>query len=282
MVAQAPQSPAATGSMTMGISVQDLLIGDTLVRVSGSGEPIVFVHGFTTTSEFWREQVEPFSRRSRVIRVNLPGHGRSPSPAGRHYRIEDFVGDVERVFRELGIARAILVGLSMGGTIAQHFTLANPSLVRGLVLVGATPHGLGPDVNVDNVHAAIDAHGIATASRNVIDRSFAPSTPAALLDFAKDEVVQTPEFVAREAITSLNASDSRDDLGRITVPTLVVVGDKDTITPPEESRRLAEGIPDSRLVIVEGAGHFPMIEKPEVFNGALREFAEQLAPTLVS
>ena len=98
---------------------------------------MVFVHGFTTTSEFWREQAEEFSKAYRVIRINLPGHGASPAPTSRSYCLEDFVEDVNRVFRELSIEKAILIGLSMGGIVAQEFALKYGHLVEALVLVEA-------------------------------------------------------------------------------------------------------------------------------------------------
>ncbi|KZD20483.1 alpha/beta fold hydrolase [Tardiphaga robiniae] len=247
-------------------------IGDAIVQVSGEGIPLVFVHGFTTTAEFWREQVETFSARYRVIRINLPGHGPSRHPQGRSYTIETFVEDVLEVYRALEIDAAILVGLSMGGTVAQSFTLAYPERVRALVLVGATPHGLGADVNVKNVLKAIDELGVVVASQNVIERSFGSAAGSRLIEFAKNEVAQTPTFVAREAIASLNASDSRPRLQEIRVPTLVVVGDEDIITPPSESKALAEGILNSQLEIVTKAGHFPMLEQPVAFNLLLGAF----------
>jgi pimeloyl-ACP methyl ester carboxylesterase len=85
---------------TTVMPTRDATISDTFVRISGQGFPLVFVHGFTTTSEFWREQVEEFSKAYRVIRINLPGHGASPAPTSRSYCLEDFVEDVARVFRE--------------------------------------------------------------------------------------------------------------------------------------------------------------------------------------
>lgn len=254
------------------MKIETLKIGDTVVQISGEGSPIIFVHGFTTTAEFWREQVEAFSKDHRVVRINLPGHGVSPSPIGRHYTIDDFAKDVLAVFDALGIDRAALVGLSMGGTIAQSFTLSHPERVLKLVLVGATPHGLGEDVNVDNVLRAIDELGVVEASQNVIERSFGSATGRGLIDFARSEVAQTPDFVAREAIISLNASDSRSRLRDIRVPTLVVVGNEDIITPPAESVILAEGIPASRLEVIENAGHFPMLEQPQTFNAVLDAF----------
>lgn len=99
--------------------IDTMNIGDTVVRVSGTGTPLVFVHGFTTTSEFWREQVEPFSSNHRVIRINLPGHGVSPRPEGRAYTIEAFADDVLKVYETLEIKDAVLIGLSMGGAIAS-------------------------------------------------------------------------------------------------------------------------------------------------------------------
>jgi 3-oxoadipate enol-lactonase len=255
--------------MTSGRTIK---IGDTLVQVSGEGTPLVFVHGFTTTAEFWREQIEAFSSCHQMVRINLPGHGLSPRPEDRKYTIDAFVEDVLKVYRALDIDAAVLVGLSMGGTVAQNFTLSYPERVRALVLVGATPHGLGADVSVDNVLKAIDELGVVAASQRVIERSFGSAASLALVEFAKNEVAQTPAFVAREAIASLNASDSRARLEEIRVPTLVVVGDEDIITPPSESKILANSIPGSQLHVVRGAGHFPMLEQPFTFNCLLGEF----------
>jgi pimeloyl-ACP methyl ester carboxylesterase len=92
------------------------------------------------------------------------------------------------------------------------------------------------------------------------------------VEFAKREVTQTPEFVAREAIKSLNEADLRSKLKDILVPSLVIVGDEDVITPPGESRALAARIPNAELAIIDGAGHFPMLEQPDVFNRFLEGF----------
>ena len=256
--------------------VRPISVGDMIVRVSGEGPALVCVHGFTTTSEFWKEQVEEFSRDHTLIRPNLPGHGTSPHPATREYTIESFARDIENLFEYFHIDRAVLVGLSMGGTIAQRFAVNNPARLDGLVLVGATPHGLGPDVNAENVLRAIEKAGIARSSQDVIEKSFASGTPRAIVDFARHEVIQTPDFVARAAIQSLNAADSRPWLTSIKTPTLVVVGEEDIITPPGESRQLAHGIPSAELCIVAKAGHFPMLERPAAFNPLLRGFLSKL------
>jgi 3-oxoadipate enol-lactonase len=255
--------------------VKTFAVGDMKVRVSGNGFPLVLLHGFTTTSEFWREQVEEFSASYQVIRPNLPGHGISPAPKNRNYTIDAFVEDLEQIFEHFLLRRAALVGLSMGGVIAQKFAFKNPQLLDALVLVDTTPHGVGEEVRTENVLAAIDDLGIAAASRHVAARSFSPCASPELIEWAEREVIQTPDFVARAAIRSLGTSDTRKLLSRITVPTLVIVGEEDVITPPSESEIISDGIPNSTLVVFKNAGHFSMLEKPVEFNRILSAFLSQ-------
>jgi len=257
--------------------VQDVMIGDTLVRVSGEGFPLVFVHGFTTTSEFWREQAEEFSKGYRVIRVNLPGHGASPAPTSRSYCLNDFVEDVARVFRELNIEKAVLIGLSMGGIIAQKFALRYLHLLKGLVLVDTTSHGVGPEGTDDAFLANVNKLGFRKAVQDLSDISFSSSASPALLAWAREEVIKTPEFVAKAAIRSINDSDTRDSLSQIKVPTLVIAGEEDVVTPPSESEILVKGISQSSLALIPGAGHFALLENPVVFNRALSRFLDGLS-----
>jgi len=259
---------------TTVMPTRDVTIGDTFVRISGQGFPLVFVHGFTTTSEFWREQAEEFSKAYRVIRINLPGHGASPAPTSRSYCLEDFVEDVARVFRELSIEKAVLIGLSMGGIVAQKFALKYPHLLKALVLVDTTSHGIGPDATA--VLANADKRGFKKAVEDLSDISFSSSASPALLEWARREVIQTPEFVARAADRSLHDADTRGSLSQIKVPTLVIAGEEDRVTPPQESEVLAKGISDSTLALIPGAGHFSMLDNPVAFNRILRRFIDGL------
>jgi 3-oxoadipate enol-lactonase len=245
---------------TTVMPTRDVTIGDTFVRISGQGFPLVFVHGFTTTSEFWREQAEEFSKAYRVIRINLPGHGASPAPTSRSYCLEDFVEDVARVFRELSIEKAVLIGLSMGGIVAQKFALKYGHLLKALVLVDTTAHGIGPDATDDAFLAVADKQGYKKAVQDLSDISFSSSASPALLEWARREVIQTPEFVARAAVRSLNDADTRGSLSK----------------PPQESEILAKGISDSTLALIPGAGHFSMLENPVAFNRILRGFLDGL------
>jgi 3-oxoadipate enol-lactonase len=255
---------------------QHIDIGDMRVELRGHGKPIVFCHGFTTTSAFWREQVEVFADEYQVVALNLPGHGVSGRPTDRPYTVDAFVGDLAMLFDELDLDPAVLVGLSMGGVVAQRFALDHARRLRGLVLVDTTASGLGEAVKADNVLAAIGRLGVARASCDVVERSFGADASDSLVEFAKREVIQTPEFVARQAVISLNDTDLRDRLADIRMPTLLICGEEDRITPPEESRALAAGILGSTLVMIPGAAHFPMLERPAQFNAELRRFIESI------
>ncbi|CAB3787847.1 alpha/beta fold hydrolase [Pararobbsia alpina] len=255
---------------------QRINIGDMRVELHGQGKPVVFCHGFTTTSAFWREQVDVFADAYQVIALNLPGHGTSSRPTDRAYTVDAFVDDLAMLFDELNLEPAVLVGLSMGGVISQRFALAHARRLRGLVLVDTTASGLGEAVKADNVLAAIERLGIAQASCDVAVRSFGADASDSLVDFARHEVIQTPEFVARQAIISLNNTNLRDRLADIGMPTLVLCGEDDRITPPEESRALASGIPGSKLVMIPHAAHFPMLEQPARFNAELQRFIESI------
>ena len=257
------------------IRAQDVTIGATFVRISGQGFPLVFVHGFTTTSEFWKEQAEEFAKSYRVIRINLPGHGASPAPTSRGYRIEDFVEDVARVFQELNVDRAVLIGLSMGGIIAQEFAIKYPHLVKALVLVDTTAHGTGADATADAFLAAVDKRGAEKAIQDLSDISFGSSARPDLVEWARREVIQTPEFVARAAIRSISDADTRNSLSKIKQPTLVIAGEEDLVTPTRESEILAKGISSSTLSIIPKAGHFSMLEKPNAFNHILKKFLDE-------
>jgi 3-oxoadipate enol-lactonase len=185
---------------------------------------------------------------------------RFASPTPRGYRIEDFVEDVNRVFRALSIERAILIGL--GGIVAQEFAIKYGNFLKALILVDTTSHGVDPEATADAFLAMTDKRGFEKAVLNLSDISFSSSASPALLEWTRREVIQTPEFVARKAVRSLNDACTRASLSQIKMPTLVIAGEEDRVTPPQESDILAKGISDSTLSFIPGAGHFSMLENP--------------------
>jgi pimeloyl-ACP methyl ester carboxylesterase len=164
----------------------------------------------------------------------------------------------------------------MGGIVAQKFALRYRHLVRALVLVDTTSHGIGPDATANAFLAVADKRGLKKAVQRLWDISFSPPASPALLEWARREVIQTPEFVARAAVRSLNDADTRGSLSQIKVPALVIAGEEDRVTPLQESEILAKGISDSTLSLIPGAGHFSMLENPAAFNRILRRFLDGL------
>ncbi len=247
------------------------------VHVEGSGSPIVFVHGYTTTSRFWSQQIPALAARYQTVTFDLRGHGESTKQSDLHYNIPAFVEDLYQLLNYLNIGKSVLVGLSMGGTVVQQFALEHPERISGLVLVDTTAHGLGPVVQAENVLARIEAVGTEAASREVIVQSFSRATNRALVAWAETEVIKTPTHVAKEAILSLGTFDARQAIALIRIPTLIIVGAEDKITPPAESELMQQLIPDSQLAIIKGAAHFPMLEQPQAFNEQLFKFLQSIS-----
>jgi 3-oxoadipate enol-lactonase len=249
---------------------------DLAVQVEGEGPNIVFVHGYTTSSGFWRSQIEEFSTSYRVVAFDLRGHGSSSKSTDVPYTIEAFAQDLVGILHELRIERTILVGLSMGGPVVMKTTFEHPELVRALVLADTSAYGFGGAVHASTVVTHIKEVGVEAASVEVIEHSFDRATDEAIVEWARQEVRKVPFHVARDAILSIGDFDARDRLAEITQPTLVVAGAKDKITPVFQSEDLHRRIAGSRLALIPGSNHFPMVEQPALFNAVLREFLESL------
>ncbi|CAM5199761.1 Pyruvate dehydrogenase E2 component (Dihydrolipoamide acetyltransferase) OS=Castellaniella defragrans OX=75697 GN=HNR28_001617 PE=4 SV=1 [Castellaniella defragrans] len=244
------------------------------VSVDGEGRPVVLVHGYTTTSNFWWHQIPDLARHYRAVRFDLRGHGDSGKPRDIAYDIEGFATDLRNVLDSLDIERAAIFGLSMGGAVVMQFANDYPERVAALGLISTTAHGLGERVQANHVITRIQEVGAAEASMEVIVHSFSHSTDSAIVEWAKLEVIKTPRYVAEPAIRALDDFDIRSRLSRFDFPTLIVVGAEDQITPLEHSRFLHEAIARSELHVIPGAAHFPMLEKPFIFNKIALNFLD--------
>ncbi|MER1968001.1 alpha/beta fold hydrolase [Castellaniella sp. GW247-6E4] len=131
-------------------------------------------------------------------------------------------------------------------------------------------------VQADNVITRIQQIGTAAASKEVIVHSFSSHTDSAIVEWAQREVIKTPRHVAEPAIRSLDSFDVRDKLSRLTVPTLIIVGEEDEITPIASSQFLHDAIPGSELHIIPKAAHFPMLERSHTFNQTALAFLDKI------
>jgi 3-oxoadipate enol-lactonase len=249
----------------------------------GAGEPIVFSPGYVQTHENFRAQVEPFVAAGyRVVLWDYRGHGRSQAPeAASAYSIEQVVSDLGTVLDWAAPGQAaICAGLSFGGLASQHFALAYPGRVSGLVLIATGPGFKNPEAQkgwlaqIERIAVRIEKNGFAgytSGPSQTLSIGLKPDLPAAK-SAAREIEAQNPRGVAAFGRNvSGPAPATLDRLGEIHAPTLVLVGALDTgyLRAAEVMRAR---IPGAKSVTIEGAGHCVNIEQTDAFNRAVLGF----------
>ena len=248
----------------------------------GSGLPVVLLHAFPLARAMWRPQREALEGEYRFVAPDLPGFGGSRGFDGTP-SVDRMADAVARLLDELGVNVPVVVGgLSMGGYVALAFARRYPGRLRGLVLADTKAE---PD---DSQARAGREQMIALAreggARAVIDRMLprlvggetARLRPGVLEEVREIASAQTPAGIVGALEALRDRPDATPGLAHVRVPTLVVVGQEDVLTPPAYAEVLADEIPDAMLVEIPGAGHLSGLEKPEEFNAALRAFLQEL------
>jgi len=244
---------------------------------AGKGLPLLLIHGFPHDRRLWRSQIAGLEGTARVIAPDLRGFGASGDPAGT-MSMDEHAADLHALLEELGIQKVVVAGLSMGGYIALAFLARYPTVVKGLILC--------------NTRAAADTdearEGRETTARKVMVEGVAPLAKTMLPGMLTQEFrstrpgssasIQTMMQEQRTAgvVSALRGMALRPDrtpmLGTITVPTLIITSSADKVIPPSESEAMAKAIPESTLVVIDGAAHLSNVEAPEAFNSAVRGF----------
>jgi pimeloyl-ACP methyl ester carboxylesterase len=243
---------------------------------AGSGDAIVFVHGFPHRRTLWAPQMDALMGRARCVALDLRGFG--DSPAEPPYSVEQYADDVLALCDTLRLGRVVLCGLSMGGYVAFAFWRRHPERVRGLVLMD-TKAGADNDVargkRKDMMALAEEKGSEAIADAMItgmVGKSTREKCPE-VVDAVHRMLVSAPVPGIVGALEAMmNRPDSTPTLATISVPTLIMVGEEDTLTPVAESRAMHEAIRDSRLEIIANAGHVSNLERPAAVNHVLSEF----------
>ncbi len=242
----------------------------------GSGPPLLLLTGLGGVGRAGGSHIERFAADFTTIVPDHRGTGASAKPT-TGYTIDALAADMAGLVRRLGLGPSHVVGSSTGGAIAQVMALDHPDTVASIALVSSWA---GPDPYFSNQFAVRKSilleQGVTAYARSSSLFLFAPSFAAAHPASVEAWIARAtahpgdPEIMSRR-IEMILAHDERDRLARISVPTLVIVGDEDICTPPHASRELAESIPGARLEVLPG-GHLIYLERPETFAAVISDF----------
>ena len=242
----------------------------------GQGLPVVFLHGFPHDRSLWAPQLGALVDRCRCIAPDLRGFGETGG--GGPYTMNRYADDVVALLDVLKIDRAVIAGLSMGGYIAFAFWRRHQARVRGLILADTRP---GADTTearakrrsmIDAVRAGGMDAVVEAQVAGMLGKTTREKHPELTVTVARMVTHAPVDGVVGALEAMIARPDSTETLGTIDVPTLIVVGDEDVLTPPKEARAMHEAIRGSRLEILSGAGHLSNLERPAAFNHVVSEF----------
>jgi pimeloyl-ACP methyl ester carboxylesterase len=248
----------------------------TFYRIKEKGShPILFIHGAACNSSLWKFQLKYFGQKWNVIAIDLMGHGKSAlSLPPSKISIKQYADFIDKFLEALNIKDATLIGHSMGGAISIQFCLEHPEKVLSLGLIN-TGAKLGANPQLLNMLRSDFRKTITVGLESTLGKS-SSRNDAEARQVIINEMLKIDPSVGLADFEACDAFDSRESISKIRKPTLIVGGSEDLLTPPWFQQYLHEKIENSILKIIDGAGHFSMIEKPQEFNAVLAEFLEMV------
>ncbi|NHM26381.1 alpha/beta hydrolase [Desulfofundulus sp. TPOSR] len=231
-------------------------------------EPLmIFVHGAGGSSRRWSAQLEALKGLYRAVALDLPGHGQS---GGKPLAsITEYAELVAGFVDALHSRKFVLAGHSMGGAIALEFTLCHAEKLQGLILVGTGARlRVNPQVLGTLAGGELPLHNI--------NNLFGSAVPQSLVQSFRREMEELPAALYLADYQACDSFDRMSDIQKIKVPTLIIVGDEDKMTPVKYAQYLNNQIANSRLKIIYGAGHMTMLEKPREVNEAIIDFLNMI------
>jgi len=253
---------------------------DRLASETYDSRPLLLLlHAFPMDRRMWQPQGVELCEVARVVAVDLPGFGESPPLLGPQ-RMDAWVDRLERfIARVSGSEPVVVCGLSMGGYVAQRLAARHPGRLRALVLADtrAAADNEAERKARDRAIALVREHGVPTLVDGLLPRLFSPQASPRIVAHARrlmDE--QSPQGVMDALATMRDRHDSSACLATIDVPTLLLVGEADELTPVATAEAMVEAIPDGRLEVIPGAGHLSNMEAAAAFNLALGSFLERV------
>jgi pimeloyl-ACP methyl ester carboxylesterase len=240
---------------------------------------VLLLHGLGANSSSWTLQLPPLIEAGfRPIAPDAPGFSRSPYD-GKGWSVATVAQSMADLLAELQTGPAHIVGISMGGVIAQQMAFDFPQKIRKLVLVNTftalRPEGLGSWLYLLGRFAMVHTLGLPAQAKVVARRIFALAEQEELRKMLITTITQSDPRAYRAAMRALALFDSRKRLAEVRIPTMVITGDRDTTVPPPRQKLLVEGISGARQVVIPNAGHAVSVEQAEAFNQELLAFLKE-------
>ncbi|MEM1265650.1 MAG: 3-oxoadipate enol-lactonase [Pseudomonadota bacterium] len=250
-------------------------VGLHVEDTGGDGPALLFVNSLGTDLRLWSGCVSDL-RGMRLIRFDMRGHGLSDCPPGP-YTIDDLIDDAAGLLDYLDLRRAVVVGLSVGGMVAQGLAARRPDLVSALVLSNTAARLGTAEIWAARI-ASIRAGGLSSMSDEILARWFAPPfRSGAEVGLWRAMLERTPVDGYLGVAAALRAADLTAETARLTLPALAIAGSEDGSSPPEHVRATAALIPGSRFEVISDVGHLPPVEAPKAFLSLLTGFLEEIS-----
>lgn len=238
------------------------------------GAPLVLLHALGTHMGIW-DGLLPHLSRHRILRIDLRGHGASDAPEGP-YSMGGMIHDVEEVMAHFAVKDAVVIGVSMGGLIAQGLAIKRLDLVRGMVLSNTAAKIGGPSLWQARIESVSNG-GLETYSTAAMERMFGPRwRDDPQMPRIRQMLLDTPLQGWIGAAHAVAGADFYTPLSTLHLPTLVIAGTRDGSTPPDLVRETADVLPNSEYHLMRGLGHLPMVEDPAAFAALLLPFLARI------
>ncbi|WP_052864302.1 alpha/beta fold hydrolase [Streptomyces niger] len=245
------------------------------------GTPVLLIHGHPFNRTLWEPQVAALAAAGyRVVTPDLRGYGQSPVSGDVVY-LSDFADDLAALLDHLGIPKAVVGGVSMGGQITMEMQARHPDRVAAMVLSDSSAPAETPDGKLFRNRLAdrLLAEGMAGYADEVIDKMLAAYNVTALPDVADRVLTMMRTTDPRGAAAALRGRAERPDyrpgLAAVDVPVLLLVGADDAYTPPADAEEIRRHVPHAQLAVIDQAGHLPGAEQPAAFNRHLIDFLDR-------
>jgi pimeloyl-ACP methyl ester carboxylesterase len=271
--------------------------GRLYYTVYGSGPALVLLHSAWASHEWWKWQIPVLAEKYRIYALDIRGHGKS-TPLQKRYSAAGFAKDLKICHHALNIEKTALIGWSLGGIISMQYCIHNPLQVAALVLIATQGHQnprLKRQIIVYYFQALLKLLTDFSQPRKYdrkaqkfpsqtdewlkwqVKRMVSPTAPKEVLDWIMADITNNPRKNFWEIIKSVWDWTGGEQLRRIQVPTLILVGDQDSLTPPSMSQRLHTAIPNSKLIIVKDASHYLVLERPDRVNSEILKFLKDIS-----